>query len=54
MTGIVFFATFGMLASSGGLPMANLLFTGAVVLVWGWMSAVAVDRYRQVSARKQH
>ena len=36
-----------MLASSGGLPLANLLFTGAVVLVWTWMSAVAVNRYRQ-------
>ncbi len=48
VTGIVFFATFGMLASSGGRPAANLLFTAAVIAVWAWMSAVAVNRYRQV------
>jgi hypothetical protein len=48
VTGIVFVATFAMLASSGGLPVANLLFTAAVILVWAWMSAVAVNRYRTV------
>ena len=48
VTGVAFFATFGMLSSSGGLPVANLLFTGAVIGVWAWLSAVAVDRYRQV------
>ena len=48
VTGIVFFASFAMLASSGGLPLANLLFTVAIVLVWTWTSAVGVNRYRQV------
>ena len=48
VTGIVFVATFGMLASSGGLRVANLVFTAAVIGVWAWLSAVAVNRYRQV------
>jgi len=54
VTGIVFVATFGMLASSGGLPVANLVFTAAVIGVWAWLSAVAVNRYRQISARNRH
>ena len=53
-TGVVFFATFAMLASSGGLPVANLLFTAAVIGVWAWMSFVAANRYRQISARNRH
>jgi len=48
VTGVVFLASFAMLASSGGLPLANLLFTAAVVLVWAWASIVAVSRYWSV------
>lgn len=48
VTGIAFLATFAMLASSGGRPAANLLFTASVILVWTWMSVVAVNRYRTV------
>lgn len=56
VTGLVFVATFAMLAASGGLPAANMLFTAAVVLVWTWLSAVAVDRYRRIGStgRVQH
>jgi len=56
VTGLVFVASFAMLASSGGLPAAKLLFTAAVVLVWTWLSAVAVDRYRRIgrTGRVQH
>lgn len=50
VTGVIFLATFAMLAASGGLPFANLLFTVAIVGVWAWISAVAVNRYRQVGA----
>lgn len=46
MIGVSFFTGFAMLAASGGSRTANLLFTAAVVLIWGWIAAVASDRYR--------
>ena len=46
LTGVVFLAGFAMVASSGGSQAANLAFTAAVILVWTWMTCVAVDRYR--------
>jgi hypothetical membrane protein len=48
-TGVVFLAGFAMVASSGGSRVGNLAFTAAVILVWAWMTSVAVQRYRQVS-----
>lgn len=48
VTGTVFIATFAMLAASGGRPAVNLLFTAAVMLVWAWLSTVAVNRYRKI------
>jgi hypothetical protein len=47
-TGIAFLGGFAMVASGGGSTVGNLVFTGTVVLVWAWMAAVAVDRYRSV------
>ncbi len=46
---MVFLAGFAMVASSGGNQAANLAFVAAVILVWTWMTCVAVDRYRRVS-----
>lgn len=47
-TAVVFLAGFAMVASGQGSAVANLGFTAAVILVWAWMSAVAVDHYRAV------
>lgn len=49
LTGVVFLAGFTMVASGAGGPVANLAFTAAVILIWVWMTAVAADRYGQVS-----
>jgi hypothetical membrane protein len=49
-TGVVFLTGFAMVASIAGSRVATLAFTAAVLLVWGWMSAVATDRYRRVTA----
>jgi len=48
LTGVVFLTGFAMIASTGGSTMATVLFTAAVLLVWAWMTAVAVNRYRRV------
>ena len=45
ITAVVFLAGFAMLAASGGAPVALVAFIAAVVLIWGWISAVSVDRY---------
>ncbi|HEX2810386.1 MAG TPA: hypothetical protein VHN80_29820 [Kineosporiaceae bacterium] len=50
-TGLAFLAGFAMVAAStGGSRVATIAFTAAVILVWGWMSAVAADRYARVTA----
>jgi len=51
LTGVVFLTGFAMVASTGGNQAANLAFTAAIVLVWGWTTAVALDRYRRVAQR---
>jgi hypothetical membrane protein len=48
VTGVVFLTGFAMIASSGGSATATILFTAAVLLVWAWITAVAVNRYRRV------
>jgi hypothetical protein len=45
-TGAVFLAGFLCVASGAGSVAANLAFTGAVVLVFGWLAAVALHLYR--------
>ena len=47
-TGVIFLAGFAMVASGGGSRPANLVFTAAVILIWAWMTTVAVNRYRRV------
>jgi len=46
-TGAVFLTGFAMLASSGGSKAGTLVFTAAVIAVWAWLSAVALDAYRR-------
>ncbi len=48
VTGIVFLAGFAMVASAGGAPAANLVFTAAVIAIWAWIAVVAANRYRAV------
>ena len=46
ITGAVFAASFVALASGSGGAATILVFTAAVVLVWGWLSAVSAKLYR--------
>lgn len=46
-TGVAFLAGFVGIASGGGRPALNVAFLVAVLLVWAWMSAVAVHFYRR-------
>jgi Protein of unknown function (DUF998) len=47
-TGLVFLAGFLCVASGAGSTIANLLFVGAVVALWAWVTIVARDAYRSV------
>jgi Protein of unknown function (DUF998) len=47
-TGLVFLAGFLCVASGAGSTIANLLFVGAVIALWGWVTTVALDTYRSV------
>ena len=49
ITGALFLAGFVMLAAGGGSQVSTAAFIVAVVLVSAWITAVAVDRYRQVA-----
>jgi hypothetical membrane protein len=49
IVGVLFLAGFGAVAGGGGAAAANLAFTAAVITVFGWLTAVAVDRYRNAS-----
>ncbi|MEP6797237.1 MAG: DUF998 domain-containing protein, partial [Lapillicoccus sp.] len=48
VTAVAFLAGFAMIASGRGGSVATPAFTAAVILVWGWIAVVAVDRYRAV------
>lgn len=45
-TGVVFAAAFVWMASGTGGGTAILMFTAAVMLVWGWLAAVSAKLYR--------
>jgi hypothetical membrane protein len=47
VTGVAFLTGFAMVASTGGSVAGNLAFTAAVLAVWTWLSAVALDAYRR-------
>lgn len=53
VTGVVFLAGFAAVASGAGSSLANLVFVGAVVLLWAWISAVALDLRRAVRAPRR-
>lgn len=48
VTGVAFLAGFAMIASSGGSSVATIAFTATVILIWSWLSSVAMDRYQTV------
>ncbi|WP_245931518.1 DUF998 domain-containing protein [Actinokineospora auranticolor] len=48
VTGVGLLVGFAMAAAGQGGAAATLAFTAAVLLVWAWCAAVAVDRYRAV------
>lgn len=49
ITGIAFLAGFACVASGAGSVVANLAFTAAVLLVFSWLTAVALDRRRHIA-----
>ncbi len=49
ITGIVFLGGFLGVASGAGSVAANLLFTGAVILIFAWVAVVAVRLYRSLA-----
>lgn len=51
VTGVAFLGGFACVASGGGSTLANLVFTATVLLVFGWITAVSADLYRQVAHR---
>lgn len=51
VTGVAFLGGFLIVASGRGSVSANLLFTGAVALVFAWVAAVAHHYYRELRAR---
>ncbi len=48
LTAVLFLAGFAVVVSGQVGATVNLSFTAAVLLLWGWMAAVAADRYRAV------
>ncbi len=48
VTGVGFLGGFAAVASGGGSAVANLIFVAAVLLVFTWITTVAMDRYRHV------
>ena len=52
ITGITFLLGFGAVAAGTGARVANLAFSAAVLVVWGWLATVAVDRYRAAGSSR--
>ncbi len=46
VTGTVFLAGFGAVATGGGATWANLTFVAAILIMWVWVSATSVHLYR--------
>jgi hypothetical membrane protein len=51
IVGIAFLGAFVGIASGAGSVATTLVFVAAVILVWGWMSAVSVHLYRRLAPR---
>lgn len=49
LTGVVFLAGFGAIASGSASPVVVIAFWAALILVWSWIAAVSVHLYRRVS-----
>jgi hypothetical protein len=51
VTGVLFFAAFGGIATGGAASSAGVLaFTGAVILAWTWLALVSAHLYRRAAA----
>lgn len=48
VTGVLFLAGFLCIAAGAGREWATVTFTAAIILVWAWLSALAVRVYRSV------
>jgi Protein of unknown function (DUF998) len=48
-TGVLFLAGFFAMAGSGGTVWANLGFTAAILLAWGWLSMMSAHFYRRTA-----
>ncbi|MEO3928340.1 DUF998 domain-containing protein [Micromonosporaceae bacterium B7E4] len=49
LTGVLFLAGFLAMAAGTGAVWSNLAFTGAIVLAWAWLSALATHLYRRAT-----
>lgn len=49
--GVVFFAGFVAVAAGGGAAAANVAFVLAVLVVYAWLCAVSIDRYRHEGSK---
>ena len=52
ITGVLFLAGFAGIASGAGNAAVNLAFTASILLLWAWMSAVALDLYRTAAVHR--
>jgi hypothetical membrane protein len=52
ITGVLFLVCFAGIASGAGNVAVNLAFTASILLVWAWISAVALDRYRTAAVHR--
>ena len=49
LVGVLFGAGFVAVAAGGGAAWSLFAFTAAVIMVFGWLTAVAIDRYRSAA-----
>jgi hypothetical membrane protein len=49
VTGAVFLAGFAAISSGGGSRISIVTFTACMLLLWTWLSSVALDQYRSIA-----
>jgi hypothetical protein len=50
VTGVLFLAGFIAVATGAGSVAANLAFVGAILVAWGWLTALSVHLYRRTDS----
>lgn len=53
LSGVFFFASFGVMASAGGAGWSLLLFTAGVIVIWAWFTAVCLRLLRSPAAAER-